>query len=816
MSRPPRRASLTAAAAAACLLLTAAGPLPVDLGGAVIPEAVPDRLPALSNPIPRGEVVLAEPTTRRPTAKSADGDLSDWVGEASHVGGATVWDAGEHIYSDFLFDAHGADDGRDRDRLDRFAGALYTEQRAWRLDQLLRTSGSQLGVPEPIGAPDEYGDVAGGLEVADLREVRWAANRPGNRLALLARVTNLTDPSRLGILVLADRDLPLYGDLREVGLGTGLVTERYDRAVLLTADGAQARDLTDGTELRLRGAQVAVAAEGWDNGLEAVLPADVLAAGPGRDRHLDVAVVAGRVEDDGSFTPLNAAYRHEEPLEIWNERLQALDLLEGEVDRFSSGPIPVSDLADGRTQPMVHLGPGYHERQFRSDESISREGGRDGIWQPYGVYLPTSFTPEEPLPVTYWLHYRGGKAHSGVVINPRLATQLGEEPGHLVVFPHGRGTSEWYVTESHQDVLEVMADVESLVAVDPLRRTISGYSMGGYGSWLFATLYPDLFAGAFVQSGAVTQGAWLGGGPDDEPDPFLGQGWVEANDGDARAQLTYRALENLRHVPFAIDHGTNDELALNPQVERMAARLTELGYEHRFTRYLGYEHFTQAAVDEWADGAAWLARQVLDPDPREVTYAVVPVLTWAVNNVDPPAGASFDFTPDGAYWISGIEPRDVPLSDVSTGRPAEHVKALVDARSEAIPAPVRVPLIDAGVASPLGHSTPYLRSGLTFRDVPAGTPLDNAVANRLVLELSNVASVTVDAQRANLQLAPGVPVEVTITSDGPTVLRLAGAAVDGVWDTAKVTGDGATVRIDGGDVLVEVPGAARVVVRAGG
>ena len=213
-------------------------------------------------------------------------------------------------------------------------------------------------------------------------------------------------------------------------------------------------------------------------------------------------MVTGRVEDDGSFTPLNAAYRHAEPLEIWNDRLQALDLLAGTVDRFSSGPIAVADLAGGRTQPMAYPGPGYHERQMVSSEEVSTESGRNGILQPYGVYVPTAYEPGTTLPISYWLHYRGGKAHSGAVMNPRLVTQLGEEPGHLVVFPNGRGTSEWYVTESHQDVLEVMADVEALVSErDPLRRTVSGYSMGGYGSWLFATLYPDLFAADFVQSG---------------------------------------------------------------------------------------------------------------------------------------------------------------------------------------------------------------------------------------------------------------------------------------------------------------------------
>lgn len=762
-------------------------------------ELVPDRGPVLSEPIARGAVVVGEPTTHRPVPKTADGDLSDWVGTPARVGGATVWDAGEHIHSDFLFDAYGADDGADRDRLDQFAGALYVADRTSRIDQVLRTSGSQLGVPEPIGAPDEYGDIAGGLDVADLTEVRWAANRPGRRLALLARVANLTDPGRLGVLVLADRGR-LDSDTIEVGLQTGLITARFDTAILFTATGAVGRDLHSGTPLVVRGASVAVTADRWDNSLEAVLPADTLL--DARAGTLDAAVVAGRIEDDGTFTPLNAAYRHAEPLEIYNDRLQALDLLDGSVDRFSSGPIAVADMSAGRTQPISHLGPGYHERQFRSAENISRESGRDGIWQPYGVYVPTAFDSRTPLPVTYWLHYRGGKAHSGVVINPRLATQLGEEPGHLVVFPHGRGTSEWYVTESHQDVFEVMGDVEALVDVDPLRRYVSGYSMGGYGSWLFAVLYPDLFAAGFVQSGTVTQGAWLGGGPDDEPDPFFGQGWVEANDGDARAQLTYRALANLRHVPFAIDHGTNDELALNPQIERTAARLTELGYAHRFTRFLGYEHFTQAIMDEWADGAAYLAQHVVDPDPRRVTYTVVPVLVWAVNHVDPPAGVTFDFRPDGAYWVDDIVARDVPVDAI--GRPDEHVTATVEAVSEAIAAPARVPVVDAGTASPPGHSTPYLRTGLDYVDVPAGTGLEPSVRNRIDLDLGNVASVRVDVDRAGLTVADGVPVSVSVFTDGRAAVRLAGAGADPeVWADVEVVGG--SVEVEGLDVVLVLP-----------
>ncbi|MBW3618842.1 MAG: prolyl oligopeptidase family serine peptidase [Actinobacteria bacterium] len=786
----------------AAVVLPAAAPAVV-----VAPDEVPDRGPVLSEPIERGSLVLDATTTRAPSVRTVDGDPSDWIGAASGISGTTVWDAGEHIHSDFLFDAHGADDGGDAARLADFAELFYAETRTWRIDQLLRTSGSQLGVPEPVGADDEYGDQPGGLDEADLREVRWGADATGQGLQLLVRLANATDPSRLGVLVLADRD----GEGGPVGFGTDLTATRFDRAVMLTGAGVVARDLATDLDVAADG-RVRIDVDGWTNTLEAGLPADLLTTAGGDS--FDVSVITGRFGEDGAFVPLNIAYRHAEPLEIFNDRLQALDLHGGTVDRFSSGPIAVADLVGGRSEPMLRPGPGYHERHLRSGEDISREQGQHGIWQPYGVYVPTGYEPGSPTPTTFWLHYRGGKAHSGVVINPRLVTQLGEEPTNLMVFPHARGTSEWYVTESHQDFFEVLDDVHGLLPdIDPTRRYLSGYSMGGYGSWLLGTLYPDLFAAAFVQSGAVTQGAWLGGGPDDEPDPFLDQGWIEANDGDARAQLTYRALENLRHVPVAIDHGTDDELVPVTGIERMAARLTELGYPHRFTRLVGYEHFTQAIVDEWADGAAFLQRHRAPTDPREVTYAVVPALVWAVNAIDPPAEATFDFAPDGAYWVDDVVVREVAISDEERARPDPSVEGLVELTAEALAAPATVTVPDPGVASPPGHSTPYVRTGL--QDVAVEDPtgaLTPALANRFSGTLANVASVSLDAGRMGLDLseATGAGFGFELTVDGPTTIRLVDAAAGGrtLFDDApRSFPDGVHVDRDGTDVVITLAGA---------
>ena len=161
-----------------------------------------------------------------------------------------------------------------------------------------------------------------------------------------------------------------------------------------------------------------------------------------------------------------------------------------------------------------------------------------------------------------------------------MIRQLGEDVGNIVVTPRGRGTSSWYTTDAHQDVFEVMMDVEGLdvsdraptvdaatglaqalaLNVDSRRRYLSGYSMGGYGTYLFGLLYPDLFAAGYSSSGATTQGAWTGIGPDVDlcTQTFEAGGesgsacFIEANDGDANAQLNFRLLENARHFPLSI------------------------------------------------------------------------------------------------------------------------------------------------------------------------------------------------------------------------------------------------------------------------
>jgi S-formylglutathione hydrolase FrmB len=762
-----------------------------DTGGA------PDRLAVLSEQVARGALVYTEAGTLTPAAKTIDGNPADWQGQSARIGGSQILQAGEHIYTDYLFDAFGADDGDDARRMAALLLLGQVNNRTERVDALQQAAGDQLDVPQPAGSrADHYGDATNREDGLDLTELRWAAD--ADNLFLLARVAKLMDGNNLTLIVLADTQDGVSG---MNGLNAGLSTGIFDRALVMSGAEYRAIDLTTGESSPIWGMRD-IRTNGYDNALEARLPRALLQRADGT---LRVAAFTARRNADGSYTPANLAYRFGEPVTIYNERLQGLALFAGSVDGFAAS-IRLADLTAGRTQ-IARPGAGYHERQFVSGENISVENDpENGRLQPYGLYVPTGFTPApQAMPLTFWLHYRGGKAHSGAAWTPRLIHQLGEEQNNLVVTPRARGTSTWYTTRAHQDFFEVFADVAGtgllnqyaaenlpaghgfastgLFVIDRSRVYLSGYSMGGFATYLFGGLYPDLFAAGYSTSGAVTQGAWTGLGPDDG---FCGQGgsvpgvgaatpcFVEANNGRANAQLNYRILENTRHLPLVIHHGTNDELALTPGAVRMGQRLLELGYRHDMTLFLGYEHFTQAIVDEWADGAFYLNQFRAPQNPRQVTYKVVPALVKATNEVQL-AGVNgnqpFAFNPDGAYWVDGLVVREG--ADGSDPRRFGQIDAeslrLPGQRHIAVPrtgVSASPPYLSTPVFSPGNHSTPYVRSGLDWvalGDEPTGD-------NRFTATLTNLSAATLDLARMAIDL--GARADGVITSDGPVTLTL--------------------------------------------
>ncbi len=778
-SRPPLVAGLCALALAAS-------------AHAVIPEQAPD-LPVLGAETPRGHITVTPAAPLTPSPKVVDGDVSDWIGTATRLGGTAVYSAGEYVYQDYLGDDAGADDGQDVERLATLDPLIEAEPRAYRLDALEQAGGDELGVPRPIGASTRYGDAAYPQKLdhhADITEARVAAD--ADQLYVLLRTTGMTADPGTAVLVLVDTQ-PGGSFAAPGGIVSGA-----EWALVVAGDRL--------LELRNNGVAVALACDaectppvtvatnpgGFVNAVEIGIRRSLFGSLPNT---VGLGIATGVVNDAGTALAdiqtgdaaadlFNVAFRFEEPVRIHMDRDQALALHAGSIDPFFAR-LDLGRLVAGATESFV-AGPGYYDRIYLSDSPVDREvesGGEfQGAYQHYGLYLPTTYRAGTPAPALLWLHPRSsGTTHLAGAWVPGIIRQLGERSGRVVISPSARGSSTWYVGRGHEDFLESWDDAMASFSIDPDKVVVAGHSMGGFGSYLVGLLYPDRFAAAFPISGPPTQGGWLGVGP-----PFEAQ-----NDADLEAELLFNIVENARNLPYVIYQGANDELVLTPGVVRMASRFTELGYRNRLYLFPGQDHYAPLIVDEWADAQRYLNSFTRDPNPAHVTYRVWPALEHAVETISVPAGGKLDYTFDGAYWVDGLTIRSGDPANPATWGTFDGVT-----HGRGVPNVTGVP--EAGAAAP-GQSSPFLMTGWQWLALGDG----EAASNAATLTLTNMATARLDVARMGLSTAKTMT--LTVASDGAATLRLAG-----VWATGPAV-TGATASYAAGVLTVALTGGAQTI-----
>src|SRR3954469_25887168 len=708
----------------------------------VLAAAAPASASAATPPVLRTEVPAGSGTTvalkpRSDAPRRVDGDPADWGGTLPGFGGALDYSHGELVYEDHIFDAYGADNGQDAQRMAIQDPLEQAVPETYRVDPALQYVPQEFGIPTgPFTFDVHYGDLPH-ADAADLSEVRLGTD-PAGALWLLARTTTMTAANQTGLLVLLDTT---PGDKeRTVPFNSGLTTKRGDVALLLAGDRGWRADLATGAITELPAGSVATDPSGYGNAIEARLPAPA-------GSEVGVAVAAGLLAGDKLANVANVAFRTHEPSRDWWEKEQALTLQQGTIDPFFT-TASLSRMRAGANQRYVPE-PGYHDRIFTSSPLISSEKGQNGVLQHYGVYLPPGYRKGRTTPTQYWLHFRGGNAHIAAAVVPGIFKDMGADAHSIVITPDGRGTSGWYVGRSHVDFEQVWADSHRLFSIDRDRTYMAGHSMGGWASYLLPVLYPDRFAATFPASGPPTQGLWAGC---DDDNCFQ-----SANGGRPRDELTYPLLDNLREVPLVSFHGTEDELVPVTGAIKQAERLRELGYRYRLYLFPGQEHYGPPVVDQWKEGADYEHRFVRDPNPAQVTYIRSMPFEHAVEQVNAEK-LSLDFDFDSASWMAGPGP-----VDGATG------VARVDARSLAIPDPPHALTPEAG-APTADQTGPYAMEGQAWSEDGAAAPAPRR--NAFTATLTGARAVTLDARRMRLNRRR--PIEADITTDAPLRLTLTG------------------------------------------
>jgi hypothetical protein len=270
--------------------------------------------------------------------------------------------------------------------------------------------------------------------------------------------------------------------------------------------------------------------------------------------------------------------------------------------------------------------------------------------------------------------------------------------------------------------------------LDPAFTHIAGYSMGGYGTYKFASQFPDLFARAQPTVPPPGIGIWE---PPAEPLPGGFQ------------SLTQRMLPSVRNLPFLIWEETADELVpVTGQIEQVET-FDRLGYRYEFDLFDLGEHLTLAINDEYAPAATFLGTETVVRNPPHVTYAYNPTMDFAADGTS--AGH--------AYWLNGVSLRDSSGSDPL---------GTIDVRSEGF-----------GVSDPVASETMHGAGVLTGGQVPAipftsqsktwGPAPSAPVRDALDIRATNIAHVTIDAARARVDCAA----RPNVSTDGPTQVSLA-------------------------------------------
>ncbi|MDQ1694896.1 MAG: hypothetical protein QOJ03_249, partial [Frankiaceae bacterium] len=368
-----------------------------------------------------------------------------------------------------------------------------------------------------------------------------------------------------------------------------------------------------------------------------------------------------------------------------------------------------------------------------------------GRLQPYALYVPRKTpsrtgTAQTGYGMTLLLH--ANAANYNEFLGSQNAAQFGDRgTGSVVATPQARDPGSSYIGLAAADVFEVWADVARHYPLDPTWRTISGYSLGGLGTFKLAEQFPDLFSRAVAIVGS----------------PGTPVSAVPQSD----------ELASLRNIPIMVwDVVPVDEL--NPYSELNVLALQKLGYRYDYLAFPG-EHLTPAVNDDYSLAAAFLGTTRVDPDPAHVTYV------YGEDTLDGLVRSTGDFpqwglVADHAYWLSHLRLRTHGDTCRGNTQPGCGSTGTVDATSSGFGVVDPTPsgpqpgggVETGGAAFPV---LPYLEVKQTWAK-PSRTPRKDTIT----LTATNIRSLTLDVSRARV----GCHVDLHVTTDGPLDVTLAG------------------------------------------
>jgi len=194
----------------------------------------------------------------------------------------------------------------------------------------------------------------------------------------------------------------------------------------------------------------------------------------------------------------------------------------------------------------------------------------DGSGLRYAIALPDGYDGSEEVPLILALHFGWGDAlppNYGAVFMEILVEPALRELGAVIVAPNCPARS-WVDAKSEEAVMALLDHVRGEYNIDPDRIVVTGFSLGGMGTWYFASRHAEMLSAAIPMASVpmIADSEW--------PGPTSVQRFVDEGSVDWP--------EDLVNLPIYVLHSRDDDLISIQAVEGAAAELDTLGANIEF------------------------------------------------------------------------------------------------------------------------------------------------------------------------------------------------------------------------------------------
>ena len=246
--------------------------------------------------------------------------------------------------------------------------------------------------------------------------------------------------------------------------------------------------------------------------------------------------------------------------------------------------------------------------QNASQDLLKREVKMGVETYGYRVYVPKNRNPKKKIPVMLFLHGNGvnGTDNERQVLGVNeIVYKHPEFFNFIIVFPQAKPNTFWIGDMTAQALKALDQTVEEFNG-DPKRLYLSGFSMGGYGAWSTAALYPNKFAALVPVAGGIV--------PPFQIPAFVKSTFPQEIKTILDSPNPYDALaKKIGNAPVWVFHGSADESVPVTESRKISEALKKNGSKNVFyTEYENTNHndvFLKAFTEP--KFYQWLAKQKL-------------------------------------------------------------------------------------------------------------------------------------------------------------------------------------------------------------